>query len=404
MFQRLEFLIAKRFLRSASSGVLSFLAGFSILGVFLGVATLIFVIGLMRGYQEELKRRMLMMRPHVQIIQMDYTPIAGYQEILNALKDYDEVVTSTPFVMVKCLIRHGDYWDGVILAGIDPKESIEARELQNKITMGRFDLGENKVLINYYTAVRLRVVPGDTVVFYTVVKTNAPPPFDFTPVSKKAIVAGVFNADFMVAPYAYTNISDAQKLAGIGDKVHGISIIIKDPYKAREMAQKLAESYQFPFIVTNWIDDFRSLFSALKLERLAMYIVLSLMVVIASFGIISTLTIMITEKTREIGVLRSLGVTSQGIMRIFMLVGIFIGAIGAVLGGIFSVTAGFLIDKYHIIKLPPEVYMVESLPFKLNIGDAALVVSTTFIIVVLSTIYPSIKAAKLLPVEAIKYE
>ena len=135
-----------------------------------------------------------------------------------------------------------------------------------------------------------------------------------------------------------------------------------------------------------------------------MYIVLSLMVVIASFGIISTLTIMITEKTREIGVLRSLGVTSQGIMRIFMLVGIFIGAIGAVLGGIFSVTAGFLIDKYHIIKLPPEVYMVESLPFKLNIGDAALVVSTTFIIVVLSTIYPSIKAAKLLPVEAIKYE
>ncbi len=407
IFTGFEFFIARKYLKATSRGRLSFLTAFSILAIFLGVGALILVVGLMSGFQDEVRQRLLSMKPHVQIQKYPSEPIYDYREIIQKLEGYPELLSASPFIEAKCIIMRDNNWDAVLLRGVEPK-SVELNILSRFMLGGKPDVSDNHLLLSSYMAQSLGVTPGDSLQLYTIVETGAPPPFDFSVEKKWFKVSGIFSTDagFDVGVRAYTNLRTVQEFLQLGDGVTGIEVWIKKPGRAKRFAKRLEKDgvIQFPVFALDWTSMFKTFFSALKLEKLAMFLVMTLMVIIASFSIIATLSILVLQKTREIGVLRSLGVTSSGILRIFMLVGTMIGGIGALLGGSVAMIIGFLIERYHIIHLSPEVYMIDYLPFKLSLGNSILIVVVTFLIVVLSTLYPAVRASRLTPVEAIRYE
>ncbi len=407
VFTRFEFFVARKYIKATSRGRLSFLTTFSIIAIFLGVSTLILVVGFMSGFQDEVRNRLLYLQPHVDIRKYPNGTIYDYHEIISKIARKKGVKSISPYIEAKCIIRKGENWDAVMLKGVPP-ESHELNILSRHMIKGRIDLTGKNLLISSYLSQVLGVSEGDTVQLYTIVETGAPPPFDFSVEKARFVVSGIFseNVSFNASMLAYINIAEAQKFLQTGDGVTGLQIWLQNPYRAPQFVREIEAKgiITFPIFALDWTNMFKTFFSALKLEKLAMFLVMTLMVIIASFSIIATLSILILQKTREIGILRSLGVTSRGIMRIFMLVGTMIGATGAILGGVVSVAIGMLIEKYHIVHLPPDIYMIDYLPFKLSWGSSILIVVVTFLIVVMSTLYPSIRASRLTPVEAIRHE
>ncbi len=406
IFTEFELFIARKYIKATSRGRLSFLTAFSILSIFLGVAALILVIGLMSGFQDEIQRRLLYLQPHIDIRKYPSETIIDYQDIISRIRQISEVSSVSPYIEVKCIVRKGGTWDAVILRGVTP-DNREVQALSGHILSGEMDISDSGIVLSSFTAQELGMKVGDNIQLFTIVQTGAPPPFDYSVEKRKFHVTGIFSQNVSVnaAVIAYTNLKQAQEFTQ-ANGVTGIEVWLKDPYKAPQIARKIEEEgiISFPVFAVDWTNMFKTFFSALKLEKLAMFLVMTLMVIIASFSIIATLSILILQKTREIGVLRSLGVTSNGITRIFMLVGTMIGGIGALLGGVVSIAIGMAIEKYHIIRLPAEVYMIDYLPFKLSFGNSLIIIIVTFLIVVLSTLYPSLRAARLTPVEAIRYE
>ncbi len=407
IFTGFEFFIARKYLKATSRGRLSFLTAFSVLAIFLGVAALILVIGLMSGFQDEVRQRLLSLKPHVEIQKYPSGPFYDYEKIIRKVESYRDVTSASPYLEAKCIIHKEGNWDALLLRGVQPNNP-ELRLLSKFIIDGDSSVSGNSILISSYIAQVFGITPGDSVQIYTIVETGAPPPLDFSVEKRWFHVVGVFSTDagFDVAMRAYADLRTVQDFLQVGDGVSGIEIWLKDPNRAHKFVRKLEDDgvVEFPIYAMDWMSMFKTFFSALNLEKLAMFLVMTLMVIIASFSIIATLSILVLQKTHEIGVLRSLGVTSDGILRIFMLVGTMIGALGAVIGGVTAMFIGFLIQRYHIIHLPPEVYMIDYLPFKLSAGSSIIIMVVTFLIVVLSTLYPAIRASKLPPVEAIRYE
>ena len=405
MFRKPEIFIGLHYLRITRKGFISFLASFAIAGVFIGVATLIIVIGIMSGFHSELRKRILGLTPHILITRFYDQPVESLSSVEEKLKNVKEIANYAPYIYTKGMIKKDIYTDGVVIKGIPSDGGVKGKELEKMIVMGEFDLDTGKVLLGTDLAAKLRVLPGDTISLYSALNA-VETPFGMTLISRKLIVAGIFDAglyDYNTS-FVLANLADVADLTGFEDAVSGIEADVKDPAKAPYVARELTGLLSYPFRVTTWIDMNRSLFSALKLEKLAMFIVLILIVIVASFGIVATLSMLVKEKTREIGVLRSMGVTKRGIQRIFLFVGMLIGNLGAILGAIFGIAAGELIERLHLINLPPGVYFIDRLPVLIQAEDVVTILLSAFLIVLIASFYPAKKAASLPPSQAIRYE
>ena len=390
MFRKPEIFIGLHYLRITRKGFISFLASFAIAGVFIGVATLIIVIGIMSGFHSELRKRILGLTPHILITRFYDQPVESLSSIEEKLKNVKEIANYAPYIYTKGMIKKDIYTDGVVIKGIPSDGGVKGKELEKMIVMGEFDLDTGNVLLGTDLAAKLRVLPGDTISLYSALNA-VETPFGMTLISRKLIVAGIFDAglyDYNTS-FVLANLADVADLTGFEVAVSGIEADVKDPAKAPYVARELTGVLSYPFRVTTWIDMNRSLFSALKLEKLAMFIVLILIVIVASFGIVATLSMLVKDKTREIGVLRSLGVTKRGIQRIFLFVGILIGNLGAILGALFGIAAGELIERLHLI---------------IQAEDVVTILLSAFLIVLIASFYPAKKAASLPPSQAIRYE
>ncbi len=402
--KKAELFIALRYLKLTGKGVLSYLSFFSILGVFLGVAALVIVIGVMSGMHQELKKRILGINPHIIITNYYGNPVEHPDSIINILKKFREVKSANPYIMVKCVVKKGDKADGVVLKGVDFLKDPRLLELENSVVTGEFDLGKDKVVLGTLLASDMNAYPGDTITILTFrgKSTNLLSGIRARNMEVTGVVDfGIYDFNTSIV---LTDLAGARNVSGISTGVSGVEVELKNPYSANEFARKISKLLPIDYRIVTWIEMNRSLFSALKLEKIAMFVILILIIVVASFSIVAMLMLLVVQKTRDIGILRTLGVTSRGIKRIFMMVGGFVGLFGAVGGGFFGVIVNFLIGKYKLISLPPDVYFVDHLPVQTKFSDVLTIIVATFLIIFLATLYPAHRAASLSPQEAIRNE
>ncbi len=377
----------------------------SIAGIFLGVTALLVVLPVMNGMQEDIRDRILGVNAHVILLRYYNEPISHYDSLLNVIKRYPNVTAASPFIYTKVILNNGNYTDGIVLRGFDITHGKSVSDVTKHIIDGKFKLGDKRIVVGSELADNMRIHVGDKIKVFSPYTTTMTP-LGMIPQTEVFTVSGIF--DVGVYEYnsglAYISVKDAQKLMDIGNRVTGIEMKIKNIYNARKFGAKLEKDLGYPYRTNNWMDLNSSLFSALKLEKFGMFIILSFITLVAAFNIAATLFMIVTMKTREIGILRAMGVKRKDIQAIFIIQGVIVGVIGTVFGNIAGFIISFILKKYHFISIPKDVYLIDTLPVKMHIGDFLIVSLCALAISFLITLYPAYKASKMEPQDAIRYE
>ena len=407
-----ELFIARRHLHSKSAlGFVPIISLISVLGVFVGVMSLLVVLAVMNGFEQEVKSRIVGTNAHVILLRYGNEPFEPSADLLEQVRTTEGVVGIAPFVYTKTMIQVGDEQDGVVLKGIDPEREpgvsdLLARTIPADAELSWDGTGPPPVLLGSELALDLGALSGETVILASF-QNAARTPFGTVPKMKRFRVAGTFDSGMYEynSTMALVPLSAAQALLGMGENVTGVSVRVDDAYAAREIADRiLARVGHPPYRANNWIDLNRTLFSWMSTEKRVMFVILALVILVAAFNIASTLIMVVMEKTREIGVLKSMGASIRGILTIFVLEGLAIGAAGTALGLAGGFLLCWLIDRYNFIPLPGDIYFIDSLPVRMEALDFVQVASAAMGICLIATLYPAWKASRLEPVRAIRYE
>ena len=415
---RLEMHIAWRYLRSRrGSRLLSLISTIAIGGVIVGVSALIVIIGVMNGLQKDLREKILIGSPDVRVLTYgEDLSMTNWDTILGVVRKTPGVVAAAPFVHTQAGINGGGkYSEGVFVMGIEPdRDSLEAvTSIRRTATGGDFTFrtssgAQDGVVLGSRLATRLNVQVGvDTVSLISLGDAQISPVTGLPALNiRKFEVTGIFETGMYEYDNSYVILAlpAAQEVALLGNAVTGIEARTVDRWRAPGVAAALADSLGFPYRTEDWQQQNSSLFQALKLEKLGMTVILLLIVLVAAFNIVSTLTMVVTDKTREIGILKAMGMSSRSIRRIFFAQGIVIGAVGTFTGLAIGLAAAFALDRYKLIGLDASVYFIDHLPADVQLLDTLLIVVASLVIAAIATVYPARQAARLYPVEAIRHE
>jgi lipoprotein-releasing system permease protein len=413
---RLELSIAWRYLRSRrDSKLLSLISVIAIGGVIVGVSALIVIIGVMNGLQSDLREKILVGSPDIRVLPFgDDMTMVDWKETLEAVRKQPGVVAAAPFVHTQAVASAGHrYAEGVMVVGVEP----ESRSAQKVTTIRqtaihgdfRFASADGKqrgVVLGRRVADRFGVFPGDKInlIGFGGTKINAATGA-VIPQLQQFEVTGIFETGMYEYDngYVYMALPVAREFAGLGAAVTGIEARTPTRWEAPDIARRLATSLSHHRVL-DWQEQNSSLFQALKLEKLGMGFILLLIVVVAAFNIVSTLTMVVADKTREIGILKAMGMTARSIRRIFFTQGVVIGIVGTGLGLMLGIAGALALGKYKLIRLDPAIYFIDHLPVALEPLDVAWIVLASLAIAAVATIHPAMQAARLYPVEAIRHE
>lgn len=389
------FWIALRYLISKKrERFVSLMSAVSVLGVAIGVMTLIVVLGVMSGFDRDLKSKILGLNYDI-ILEKDLGLSAQDPALEEALK-LKEVEALSPYVNAQALLSTKDKFIGVHIRGIDLEGEKKINDIASYIKMGPAEIGKSQLLIGEELLRMLNLSVGEEVTVFSPI-TNKNYKFKISGYFK----SGYYDYDLNLA---FTNIPDVQQLMLMEGVYSGVGIKAKNIYAVNSLKEELIKSLGADYSVRTWTELNRNFFAALKLEKITMFIILTLIVLVAAFNIISTLTVLVTDKTKDIGILKSIGISSAGIRNIFMLEGMSIGVLGIILGTGVGTGLCWLLAKYKFIQLPQDIYYIQYLPVYLRWQDVSIIASAAFLICILFTLYPARKAALLQPVEALRYE
>jgi len=406
--------VARRYLAGASGrGLVSFITIIAVGGVAVGVMALVVVIGVLNGLQTDLRERILSGGPHAIVLQLDNGfKMDEWGTVLDRVRADEDVVAAAPFVLTNVVLNAGDAYNAtVVLRGIaDDPAANQMTGLVDHLVLGAppftpTESGAPGVVVGRGLAEQLGLYIGKTVTAVSLENTPLTS-LGFQPTMARFEVVGVFQTGLYQYDdeLAIVGLPEAQRLLGLGAAVTGVEFDVRDPWESAVVAARIEEGLGFPYRIDDWQRLNGSLFSALKLEKLAMFVILTLIVLVASFNIVSTLIMIVSDKTREIGILRGMGVTAAAIGRVFRSMGLFIGIVGTVIGGLLGALLAWLLRTFEFIELPQNVYFIDRLPISLDPIDVSLILAGSVIISFIATIYPARKASDLTPVDAIRHE
>ncbi|MDT8369185.1 MAG: ABC transporter permease [Longimicrobiales bacterium] len=412
----LAWYLARRYLASRRQGrLLSFITAIALGGVIVGVTALIVVTGVMTGMQTELKEKILATNAHIVVLQAGTNlRLHNWEEVLDSIRAVEGVRAASPVVFSNVGIQRNSYARTANLVGIltdttgVATTSLEASILDGVLSLDPPESGLPPILLGVGVAEVMNLFPGDTVSIIAF-ENLTPDPLTGAPIPRTipfevtgSFATGMYDADNATV---YVRLEDAQRLLSLDPSTASvIGIQVTDLDASDAMAERLNERLGLRYQAQSWSVRNAALFSALKLEKLAMGLILFLIVLVAAFNIVSTLVLVVADRTREIGILKSMGMTDRGILRVFVLQGAWIGIVGAFVGTVLGVGLGWMIDTFEIIRIPPDIYFVERLPVEIDPLDVLLVFLASVAVAFLATIYPARQAARLQPVEAIRHE
>ena len=413
-----ELFIGLRYLRARRRETfISLITLISILGVMIGVMTLNVVMAVMTGFEEVLRDRLLGINAHIAVVKPG-DRLTDYEQVVDQIEQEKGVVAAAPSVYGQVMVTSGARVSGVVVRGIDPERAARVVDVQPYIKEGSL-AALNKsypvevegrsvslpgVILGTRLAGQLKALVGEPVQVVSPLAT--PTVLGMVPKVRRFVVAGLFDSGMHEydATLVYMNLPDAQRFFEIGDSVSAIEIRVQDVYQAQEIAGKIQRQLGFPYFAEDWSRLWPNLFSALRLEKTVYFLVLLLMVLIGAFNIISTLIMVVMEKKKDIAILQSMGATRRSIRRIFLIKGCVIGTVGTLLGVLFGYGICLLIERYQFIELPKDVFLISTVPVRIYLGNFVLVALTSFFVCLLASVYPARHAAKLDPVEIIRYE
>lgn len=391
---------------------ISFISLSSMIGLMLGVAVLITVLSVMNGFDRELRQRILGMVSHATI--QGYGGISNWERVAQHAMEFPEVVAAAPFIHAQGMVTSRGNVQGIMLNGIQPEAETEVSIVDEHMvrgTLGDLKAGEFGIVIGEMLANYLQVDIGGKV---TVILPEASiTPAGVIPRLKRFTVVGVFRVGAELdANLTYIHLEDAAKLARLGDQVEGVRLKLADLFQAQQVAWQIAGSLGSNYYATDWTRTHGNLFSAIRMEKTMIGLLLTMIVAVAAFNIISTLVMVVTDKKADIAILRTMGMTPRGIMSIFIVQGALIGVIGTVLGTVLGVLAALnvsaLVAGLETLLgtrfLNPDVYFISDLPSELIWSDVVVISGVAFVLSLLATIYPAYRAAKVEPAEALRYE
>ncbi len=415
MFHPLSLFIGLRYTRSKQrTHFISFISMTSMIGIALGVTALITVLSVMNGFEKELRGRILGMTSHATIQGYD-GPLKDWQQVLETVKKHPEVVAAAPYTQKEGMLTIGQQVNGSIILGVFPDLEPSVSEVGDKMLFGSLDdlrPGEFNIILGKDLARSLGVLSGDKV---TLIAPQANvTPAGILPRLRRFTVTGVFEVGMYEydSALALIHAQDAAKLFGLDDGVTGVRMKLKDIFMAPRVSQEVARDLPGNYLVSDWTRQHANFFRALKIEKRMMFIILSLIVAVAAFNIISTMVMVVRDKTSEIAILRTLGAAPRTIQRIFMVQGTVIGVVGTLLGAIGGISLALNVSTivpaiehmFQIQFLPADVYYISEFPSDLHWIDVFWITATSFGLSLIATIYPAWRASRTQPAEALRYE
>lgn len=373
---------------------ISLISLISVLGIAVGVMALIVVISVMNGFDKELRQKIVSVNPHIYIEKDD--GIDNLEEVLAKTRDTKEVLAASGFINGQALFKVDEAVVGVLLRGVDPQGERKVSQIQSYLVGGTLDLAQGEIVVGQELAKKFYLDVGDEIV---IISPSDGKKFKFQ-------VSGIFNSGM----YEYdlnlvlTNIQSAQKIFNLKNKVTGVGVRLNNIYHSSSVRAILQKKLGYSYWVRDWMSMNKNLFSALKLEKTVMFIIVALIVVVACFNIAGTLIMMVMEKTKDIGILKSIGASARSIRRIFTFEGLILGSLGTGLGVGLGALLCYLLKTYKFIHLPADIYYIESLPVEMRWADSLIITTAALVISFLATVYPAHQAAKLNTAEALRYE
>ncbi|WP_334158820.1 lipoprotein-releasing ABC transporter permease subunit [Oryzomicrobium sp.] len=414
-----ELLIGLRYTRAKKRGArrnrfVSFISAISMAGIALGVAALIVVLSVMNGFQTELRERILGVASHIQIEGMD-GQLPDWPRVLEEARRHPDVKGAAPFVQAQSMLTFGEEVRGVVIRGVLPDMEGQVADFANHLKSGALsDLrpGEFGIVLGSEVARALHVFVGDKVT--VIAPQGSVTPAGVVPRLKTFRVVGIFEVGMFEydSGLALINLQDAQTLYRMGDNVSGIRLKLDDLFQAPRVAREVARMIRTDAYLTDWTRSHANFFRAVQIEKNMMFIILSLIVAVAAFNIVSTLVMAVTDKQADIAILRTLGASPRSIMAIFMVQGVLIGLVGLAIGVAGGVALALNIDVVvpfieritGIQFLSKEVYYISQLPSELQWRDVTTVTIVAFVLGIVATLYPSYRASRVNPAEALRYE
>ena len=453
---RFEFFVAMRYLRAKRrQAFIGVITAISIVGVTAGVASLVVALAINNGFRTDLQNRLLGSSAHVQLMRIENDGIRNYQPLLDKLVKEPHVVAGAPAIYDPVMISRGARARGAMLKGILPAQERKISDLLKTVTKGsvaplEFKPAEGPCPITDKDAAGKTGIAGDVpggippgcmgstqqalpdelgraqslppiilgqdladtlgATVGSVVMVTSPQgeltPFGLVPKYARFKVVGIFNSGFYDydASWSFTRLNDAQKLFALGDIASVLEFRIDDIYQAEQVGNELQQDAGKGFMATNWMEQNRALFSALRVERLVTFLTIGLIVFVAALNILISLIMMVMEKTKDIAVLMSIGAKKRQVRRIFIAQGMLVGVIGTALGLVIGYLISYFFGRYHLIPLNAEVYSIDYVPFAARALDGAWVAAVAVGVSFIATLYPSWSAASVLPAEALRYE
>ncbi len=407
-----ELFIGNRYIRAKQKHrFISLITILSIAGVTVGVMALIVVIAVMAGFEQDLKTRILGVESHLIVMRYGEN-IYEYDDVMDSITEESGVLAATPYIHTQAMLRSASGVSGAVIRGVDPETVSDVIEFFDGLSFETAGpaAGEAKdeitvpgIILGTELAKKLGLEKGEEV--YMISPKGFLSPAGHLPSMKRFRVVDLFESGMYEfdGSLAFIQLVDAQRVLRMGNSVSGIEIKVDDIYKADTIGVSIREKLGFPFWTKDWMQMNRNLFSALRLEKRVMFIILALIILVAAFNIASSLIMMVMEKTKDIAIMKAMGATNRSIRSIFIFKGMIIGLIGTTLGVGMGVLLCTILQHYNFIELPKDVYYITNLPVQLKVFDVVLISAAALIICFCATLYPAGKASKLNPVEALRY-